>query len=447
MGRDKPHINIVMIGHVDCGKSTTAGHLILKYGGIDKKMFERLEEEALNLGKASFKYAFIFDKLRLERERGITIDISMRKFETNNFIFSMIDVPGHRDFIKNMIRGSSQADMGLLVVSAIPSEFEMGISKTGQTREHAILALTMGVKQLIVAVNKMDDRRVNYSESRFNEVKEEVSKLLKKIGFKTETTFIPISGYYAENLFEKSNNMQWYKGPTLVEILDSLTPPKRPVEKPLRIPIQNVYRIGGVGTITVGRVESGVLKPGMQVVFAPIQFKTVVRSIEMHHESIPEAIPGDNIGFNIYRLHNSIKIDHGVVCGDVNNDPPVGVVSFQAQVIVLDHPGKIKVGYTPILDCHTSHIPCRFSKILNKVNLRTGQQREDNPSYVKSGDSALINLVPIKPLCVESFTEYPSLGRFAVRDLRTTVAVGVIKSVEKKVEKTNTDDNKDKQDK
>eukprot|EP01091_Cochliopodium_minus_P008405 TRINITY_DN1901_c0_g1_i2.p1 TRINITY_DN1901_c0_g1~~TRINITY_DN1901_c0_g1_i2.p1 ORF type:complete len:447 (-),score=126.70 TRINITY_DN1901_c0_g1_i2:141-1481(-) len=446
MGRDKPHINIVMIGHVDCGKSTTAGHLILKYGGIDKKMFERLEKEALNLGKPSFKYAFIFDKLRLERERGITIDISMRKFETNNFIFSMIDVPGHRDFIKNMIRGSSQADMGLLVVSAIQSEFEVGISKTGQTREHAILALTMGVKQLIVAVNKMDDRRVNYSESRFNEVKEEVSKLLKKIGFKTETTFIPISGYYAENLFEKSNNMQWYKGPTLVEILDSLTPPKRPVEKPLRIPIQDVYRIGGVGTVPVGRVESGVLKPGMQVVFAPIQFKTVVRSIEMHHESIPEAIPGDNIGFNINNV-NYRDLGRGVVCGDVNNDPPVGVVSFQAQVIVLDHPGEIKIGYTPVLDCHTSHIACRFSEILNKVNMRTGKQREDNPSFVKNGDSALINLVPIKPLCVDSFKEYPSLGRFAVRDMRTTVAVGVIKSVEKKVEKTNTDDNKDKQDK
>jgi elongation factor 1-alpha len=434
MGKDKVHINIVVIGHVDAGKSTTTGHLIYKCGGIDKRAIEKFEKEAAQMGKGSFKYAWVLDKLKAERERGITIDIALWKFETKKYQFTIIDAPGHRDFIKNMITGTSQADVALLVIASGTGEFEAGISKTGQTREHALLAYTLGVKQMIVAINKMDDKSVNYSETRFNEIKEETSRFLKKTGYKPETIpFIPISGWNGDNMVEKSDNLKWFTGPTLIDALDNVTPPKRPTDKPLRVPLQDVYKIGGIGTVPVGRVETGIMKPGMTVIFAPVQISTEVKSIEMHHEQVPEAIPGDNIGFNIKSI--SVKqIRRGFVAGDTKNDPPAGVESFQAQVIIMNHPGEIRTGYTPVLDCHTAHIACKFAEILNKVDRRTGKQKEDNPTFVKNGDSAVINLVPTKPFCVESYKEYPPLGRFAVRDMRSTVAVGVIQKVTRKVE-------------
>jgi len=435
MGKDKVHINIVVIGHVDAGKSTTTGHLIYKCGGIDKRAIEKFEKEAAQMGKGSFKYAWVLDKLKAERERGITIDIALWKFETKKYHFTIIDAPGHRDFIKNMITGTSQADVALLVIASGTGEFEAGISKTGQTREHALLAYTLGVKQMIVAVNKMDDKTVNFSETRFNEIKEETSRFLKKTGYKPETIpFIPISGWNGDNMVEKSENLKWFTGPTLIDALDGVTPPKRPTDKPLRVPLQDVYKIGGIGTVPVGRVETGIMKPGMTVIFAPAQISTEVKSIEMHHESIPEAVPGDNIGFNIKSI--SVKqLRRGFVAGDIKNDPPAGVETFQAQVIIMNHPGEIRAGYTPVLDCHTAHIACKFHEILNKVDRRTGKQKEDNPTFVKNGDSAVINLIPTKPFCVESYKEYPPLGRFAVRDMRSTVAVGVIQKVTRKVEK------------
>jgi len=300
MGKDKVHINIVVIGHVDAGKSTTTGHLIYKCGGIDKRTIEKFEKEAKEIGKASFKYAWVLDKLKAERERGITIDIALWKFETQKYYFTIIDAPGHRDFIKNMITGTSQADCAVLVVASGQGEFEAGIDKNGQTREHALLAYTLGVKQLIVVVNKMDDKSVNWSESRFNEIKNEVSNFIKKIGYNPEKVpFVPISGWLGDNMLEKSTNLPWYKGPTLLEALDAIQEPKRPIDKPLRIPLQDVYKIGGIGTVPVGRVETGILKPGAVVTFAPVNLTTEVKSVEMHHESLPQATPGDNVGFNV----------------------------------------------------------------------------------------------------------------------------------------------------
>jgi elongation factor 1-alpha len=432
MGKEKPHVNLVVIGHVDSGKSTTTGHLIYKCGGIDKRVIEKFEKEANEMGKGSFKYAWVLDKLKAERERGITIDIALWKFETPKYFFTIIDAPGHRDFIKNMITGTSQADVAILVIDSTTGGFEAGISKEGQTREHALLAFTLGVKQMIVLCNKMDDKSVNFAQSRYDEIVKEMKDFLKKVGYNPEKVpFVPLSGWTGDNMLEKSSNLPWYKGPTLIEALDAIDPPKRPTEKPLRVPLQDVYKIGGIGTVPVGRVETGVMKPGMSVTFAPAGVTTEVKSIEMHHEQMQEAVPGDNIGFNCKNI--SVKdVRRGFVCGDAKNDPPKGCADFNAQVIVLNHPGQIAQGYCPVLDCHTSHIACKFSELVSLIDKRTGKATEENPKAIKNGQAAIVKLVPSKPLCVETFTDYPPLGRFAVRDMRQTVAVGVIKSVTKK---------------
>merc|ERR1712123_182410 len=443
MGKEKGHINIVVIGHVDSGKSTTTGHLIYKCGGIDKRTIEKFEKEAQEMGKGSFKYAWVLDKLKAGRERGITIDIALWKFETNKYCVTIIDAPGHRDFIKNMITGTSQADCAVLIVAAGVGEFEAGISKNGQTREHALLAFTLGVKQLIIGVNKMDSTEPPYSEKRFQEISSEVANYVKKVGYNPKAVaFVPISGWHGDNMIEPSPNMTWYKGwhkevkegkfsgKTMFEALDSIIPPSRPSDKPLRLPLQDVYKIGGIGTVPVGRVETGVTKPGMVVTFAPSQLSTEVKSVEMHHESLTEAQPGDNVVFNVKNV--SVKdIKRGNVASDSKNDPAAGAKTFCAQVIVLNHPGEIGNGYSPVLDCHTAHIACKFEELIEKIDRRSGKKMEDFPKKVKSGDAAIVRMKPSKPMCVEAFSKYPPLGRFAVRDMRQTVAVGVIKSVDK----------------
>jgi len=370
--------------------------------------------------------------LKAERERGITIDISLWKFESPKYYITIIDAPGHRDFIKNMITGTSQADCGVLVVAAGTGEFEAGISANGQTKEHALLAYTLGVKQLIVAVNKMDDKSVEYGQGRYEEIKKEVTAYLKKVGYNPEKVdFVPISGWTGDNMIEKSPNMTWYKGPTLLEALDRIVEPKRPTDKPLRIPLQDVYKIAGIGTVPVGRVETGILKPGDVVTFAPANVSTEVKSVEMHHTALLEAQPGDNVGFNVKNV--SVKdIKRGMVAGNVKNDPPQETLDFSAQVIILNHPGQIHNGYTPVLDCHTAHIACKFSEILTKIDRRSGKEIEQLPKNIKNNDAAIVLLIPSKPMCVETYTDYPPLGRFAVRDMRQTVAVGVIKEVTKK---------------
>jgi elongation factor 1-alpha len=274
---------------------------------------------------------------------------------------------------------------------------------------------------------------VNWAENRYNEIQREVSGYLKKVGYNPKNIpFVPISGFHGDNMVDKTDKMPWYKGPTMLEALDDIKPPKRPMDKPLRVPLQDVYKIGGIGTVPVGRVETGVLKPGMVVTFAPVNVTTEVKSVEMHHEALPEAVPGDNVGFNVKNV--SIKdIRRGNVAGDSKKDPPQETEDFTAQVIILNHPGQIHAGYAPVLDCHTAHIACKFKELLEKVDRRSGKKMEDNPKAVKSGDAAMVLLVPSKPLCVETFTDYPPLGRFAVRDMRQTVAVGVIKDVTKRI--------------
>lgn len=430
--KEKTHVNLVVIGHVDSGKSTSTGHIIYKCGGIDERTIAKFEKEANEIGKGSFKYAWVLDKLKAERERGITIDIALWKFETEKFDFTIIDAPGHRDFIKNMITGTSQADVAILVVAAGTGEFEAGIGNNGQTREHALLAYTMGIKQIILAVNKMD--LCEYKQDRFEEIKKECLSFLKKTGFDpTKVVVVPYSGFAGENLMTKTDKMPWYTGDCLIGALNKITPPERPINKPLRLPLQDVYKITGIGTVPVGRVETGLIKPGMVVAFAPANIVTECKSVEMHHQNLESAGPGDNVGFNVKGI--SVKdVRRGHVVGDSKNDPPKETVSFEAQVIVMNHPGEIHNGYCPVLDCHTSHIACKFEELKKKIDKRNGKVMEEFPKMVKSGDACIVKLVPQKPMVVENFAEYGPLGRFAVRDMKSTVAVGVIKAVEKKTE-------------
>lgn len=420
--------------------------MIYKCGGIDNRTIEKFEKEAQEMGKGSFKYAWVLDKLKSERERGITIDIQLMQFKTKKYAVTIIDAPGHRDFIKNMITGTSQADCAVLIVAAGTGEFEAGISKNGQTREHCLLAYTLGVKQMIVAINKIDITDPPYSEKRFLEIKKEVEAYIKKVGYQPKAVaFVPISGFNGDNMTEPSEKMPWYKGwaterkdakgagKTLFEAMDNIAPPDRPTEKPLRLPLQDVYKIGGIGTVPVGRVETGTIKSGMVVAFAPGGVTTEVKSVEMHHEALEAGMPGDNVGFNVKNV--SVKdIKRGMVCGDSKNDPPKQANNFKAQVIVMNHPGEIHSGYTPVLDCHTAHVACKFTEILEKIDRRSGKKLEDLPKMIKSGDACMVDMTPSKPMCVEAFSEYQPLGRFAVRDMRQTVAVGIIKSVEKKQE-------------
>ena len=426
----KLHVNLVVIGHVDSGKSTSTGHLIYQCGGIDEKTIKKYEEEAKLTGKESFKFAWVLDNLKAERERGISIDITLWKFDSPKHTFTIIDASGHRDFIKNMITGTSQNDVAILVVSSGKGEFESGFGKDGQTREHALLAYTMGIKQVVCAVNKMDSH--DYSEERYNEIRTEVLSYLKLVGFQEKNVnFVAYSGFVGDNLVEKSDKMPWYKGDTFLEALDKVDPPSRPFEKPLRLPLQDCYKITGIGTVAVGRVETGILKVGGILAFAPGGVTTECKSIEAFHTDVSEAGPGENVGFNI-RGFNAKDFKRGCVASDSKNDPAKESISFNAQVIVINHPNKILPGYTPVLDCHTSHIACKFEKLLSKIDRRSGIEIEAEPKSIINTEACIVMIVPQKPMCVETFAEYPPLGRFAVRDMKQTVAIGVIKSVVKK---------------
>lgn len=427
----KPHLNLVIMGHVDHGKSTTTGHMLYLAGAVDDRTIKAYEEEAKKMGKEAFKYAWVLDNLKEERERGLTIDLRFLKFETKKYYFTVIDAPGHRDFIKNMITGASQADGAVLFVSAKRGEFEAGIGPGGQTREHGFLAFTLGVRQLIVAVNKMDDASVNWSQERYNEVKNEVSRMLKMVGYKTEKIpFVPTSGWTGDNLVKPSDKMPWYKGPTLIDALDTFELAPKPFDKPLRIPVQDVYSITGVGTVPVGRVETGVLKENDVIMFMPANKQAEVKSLEMHHTRIPRAEPGDNIGFNVRGVAKT-DIRRGDVAGPVNN-PPTVANEFIGQIIVIYHPTAIAAGYTPVLHYHTGQVACRFTELVRKIDPRSGQVVEEKPTFLKTGDAALVRMEPLHPISVEAYTDFPELGRFAVRDMGTTVAAGVVKEITKK---------------
>ncbi|RLI03430.1 translation elongation factor EF-1 subunit alpha [Candidatus Bathyarchaeota archaeon] len=427
--RDKPHINLIIIGHVDHGKSTSVGHLFYDAGAIPEKQLKDFEAEAKALGKESFKYAWVLDRLKEERERGVTIDLAFYELETRKNVFTIIDSPGHRDFVKNMVTGASQADGAILMISAKRGEYEAGTNPGGQTREHAFLAKTLGVNQMVVAVNKMDDASVNWEQNRYEEVKDGVSRLLKQVGYNVDKIhFVPTSGWTGDNLVNKSEKMPWYNGPTLLEALDDFELPPKPTDKPLRIPVQEIYTIRGVGTTPVGKVETGELKPGDDIIFMPSGEKGKVNSIETHYNKIDKAGPGDNIGFNVKGVPKD-KLRRGEVVSHPDNPCRVAK-AFVGRIFIINHPTAVGEGYTPVLHLHTAQIAVRFDKLLAKLDPRTGQVVEENPAYLRTGEAATVRFVPLQPTAMEVFKDYPQLGRFALRDMGTTIGAGVVLEIE-----------------
>ncbi|MCL5007971.1 MAG: translation elongation factor EF-1 subunit alpha [Candidatus Marsarchaeota archaeon] len=413
---EKPHMNLIFIGHVDHGKSTTVGRLLFETGVITQRDMDRFKEIAAQTNRPTFEFAFVMDSLKEEQERGITIDVAHRDFQTDKYYFTIIDAPGHKDFVKNMITGASQADAAVLVVSAVD-----GVQ--AQTREHAILANVLGIKQIIIGVNKMDAAK--YEQQKFDTAKQSAVDLLKSLGVKTDAIpIIAYSAYKGDNVAKKSENMPWYSGPTLLDALNNLVLPPKPTDKPLRLPIQDVYTVSGFGTVPVGRVETGVMKPGDMVVVMPGGKKAEVKSIEMHHKQLSKAEPGDNVGFNIKGLDKK-DIKRGDVVGPSSN-PPTIIEDFTAQIIVLHHQNVIARGYTPVFHIHTAQIACTIVDILEKKDPKTGQTQEKNPETIKTGDIAIVKVKPTKPLSAEKYGEFPQLGRFAVRDMGETVGAGVI---------------------
>ncbi len=418
---NKPHMNLVFTGHVDHGKSTTVGRVLFDTGNIPETEMKKIREEAKKLGKETFDLAFIMDRMKEERERGLTIDVAHRRFETQKFYFTIIDAPGHRDFVKNMITGASQADAAVLIVSA-----KEGIQP--QTKEHAWLLKTLGVKQLIVGINKMDE--VGWDQKKYEDMKKQVTELLRPTGYKIEQIpFVPFASYpSSENISKKAGeHMGWYKGPTLLETFDALKPPEKATGKPLRVPIQDVYSITGVGTVPVGRVETGLLKPNDKVIFMPSGAVGEVKSVEMHHEQLPQAEPGDNVGFNVRGIEKD-QVKRGDVCGHATN-PPTVADEFIAQIIILNHPTAITAGYTPVFHCHTAQVACTFVELLKKLDPATGGVKEENPEFLKTGDAAVVKVKPTKPFCIEKAQDFPPLGRFAIRDMGATVGAGLVLEV------------------
>lgn len=423
---EKPHLNVVVIGHVDHGKSTLVGRLLLDTGQFPAHMLEKYKEEARAKGKESFALAWIFDQLKEERERGLTIDIAHKRFDTEKYYVTIIDAPGHRDFVKNMITGTSQADAAILVVAA-----QHGVM--AQTKEHMFLARTLGVKQMIVAINQMDATTPPYDKATFEKVKADVDKLAKSIGYKDEQLqYIPCSAFVGDNVVKDKGKLTWWTGDTILKAIDKFTLPEKPIDLPLRWPIQDVYSIKGVGTVPVGKIETGVMKPGMQLIFKPSTkpggVVGEVKTIEMHHEPLDKAEPGDNVGANIRGIAKT-DIKRGDVAGPVDN-PPTVAKSFIAQIMVLNHPSVITKGYTPVFHCHTAQVACRFEEIQKKLDPRTGAVKEENPEFIKTGDAAIVKIVPTRPMVIEPVKKIPQLGRFAIRDMGQTVAAGICLEVE-----------------
>ncbi len=426
MAKEKPNLNVVFVGHVDAGKSTIVGQLMFQSGAVSEQEMVKLRAEAEKHGKQGFEFAYIMDAIREERERGVTIQLAYKKIMTNKYQITIIDAPGHRDFVKNMITGASQADAAFLVISA-----PAGVQP--QTTEHLWLLRTAGVKNIVVAINKMDD--VGYKEENFNKTKSDVSKLLKQVGISPEkTTFLAVSGLKGENIFRKSDKMPWYKGPTILEQFDLFPMPEQPTSLPMRMPVQDVYEITGIGTVPVGKIVTGIMKKGSKVIVLPGRtgkgVEGELKTIEMHHEMLDTAEAGDNVGVNIRGVGKKDVARGDVIC-EASNPVPV-VEEFIATITVINHPTVLAKGYTPVFHIHTAQVPCQITELISQINPATGEVIKEHPDFLKNGDVARVKISPKGNLCLETQKSNPAMSRFSIRDAGATVAAGMCTEITKK---------------
>jgi elongation factor 1-alpha len=419
-------MNVVFVGHVDAGKSTIVGRLMYDTGAVPEQEMAKLKAEAEKHGKVGFEFAYIMDNIKEERERGVTIDLSYEKIMVQKYQVTIIDAPGHRDFVKNMITGASQADAAFLVVAA-PTGVEP------QTTEHLWLLKTAGVKNIAIAINKMD--AVKFDEKRFNEVKDQVSKLLKQVGYPAEkTSFIACSGLKGDNIAKKSTNIPWYKGPTIMEQFDLFPTPELPTNLPMRMPVQDVYEITGIGTVPVGKIITGIMKKGQKIMVLPGRtgkgVEGEIKTIEMHHEMIDQSEAGDNVGINIRGVGKK-DIQRGDVICEAANPVPV-VEEFVAVITVINHPTVLAKGYTPVFHVHTAQVPCQITELIAQINPATGEVLKEHPDFLKNGEAARVRIQPKGNLCIETNKANPAMSRFSIRDMGATVAAGMCIEITKK---------------
>jgi len=464
---EKEHLSIVICGHVDSGKSTTTGRLIFELGGIPERELEKLKQEAERLGKSSFAFAFYMDRQKEERERGVTIACTTKEFFTDKWHYTIIDAPGHRDFIKNMITGASQADVAMIMVPC-DGNFTTAIAKgnhkageiQGQTRQHSRLINLLGVKQIVCGCNKMDCDTAGYKQARYEEVSNEMKSMLVKVGWKKDMVekqvpFMPISGWMGDNLLKPEDsqgklNMPWWQGievecsgekimvKVLYDFLDKVCRvPERPTSAPMRMPISGIYKIKGVGDVLAGRVEQGLVKPGEEVVFLPTHTASnpcvgKVFTVEMHHQRAEQAKPGDNVGLNIKGLDKQNMPRSGDVMV-YKKDTTLGQTKeFDAQIQVLDIPNEIKVGYSPIGFVRCGRSACRIAKLKWKMGKETGGKKMEDPHSLKSNEMAQCSFQPQQPLVCDSFKNCEGLSRVAFMDGNGCVMLGKVISCERK---------------
>uniref|UniRef100_A0A672FRA7 HBS1-like protein n=1 Tax=Salarias fasciatus TaxID=181472 RepID=A0A672FRA7_SALFA len=428
----KPLLNLVVIGHVDAGKSTLMGHLLYLLGNVNKRTMHKYEQESKKAGKASFAYAWVLDETGEERDRGVTMDVGMTKFETNSKVVTLMDAPGHRDFIPNMITGAAQADVAVLVVDASRGEFEAGFEAGGQTREHALLVRSLGVTQLAVAVNKMD--QVNWQQERFQEITSKLGHFLKQAGFKESDVFyVPTSGLSGENLATRSTAAQltsWYSGLSLLEQIDAFKPPQRSVDKPFRLCVSDVFKDQGSGFCVTGKIEAGYIQTGEKMLAMPPNETCTVKGICLHDEPLDWAAAGDHVSLTVTGM-DIIKINVGCVFCDPKE--PIRVCTrFRARVLLFNIEVPITQGFPVLLHYQTVSEPATIKKLVSVLHKSSGEVLKKKPKCLTKGMNAIVEIQTQRPVSLELYKDYKELGRFMLRYVGSTIAAGVVTEVKSK---------------
>uniref|UniRef100_H3BYM5 HBS1-like protein n=1 Tax=Tetraodon nigroviridis TaxID=99883 RepID=H3BYM5_TETNG len=425
----KTLVNLVVIGHVDAGKSTLMGHVLYLLGHVNKRTMHKYEQESKKAGKASFAYAWVLDETGEERDRGVTMDVGMTKFETTSKVVTLMDAPGHRDFIPNMITGAAQADVALLVVDASRGEFEAGFEAGGQTREHALLVRSLGVTQLAVAINKMD--QVNWQQERFQDITSKLGHFLKQAGFKESDVFyIPTSGLSGENLATRSSVSQltsWYSGPSLLEQIDAFKPPQRSTDKPFRLCVSDVFKDQGSGFCVTGKIEAGFVQTGDRILAMPPNETCTVKGITLHDEPLDWAAAGDHVSLTVTGM-DIIKMNVGCVFCDPKE--PIGVCTrFRARILLFNIEVPITQGFPVLLHYQTVSEPATIRKLISVLHKSSGEVLKKKPKCLTKGMNAIVEIQTQRPVSLELYKDYKELGRFMLRYGGSTIAAGVVTEV------------------